>query len=163
MNETNFADPNIYLEKRVDDQLSYYQNAANKQKRKFVYTQSTIIILGLLLPVVINLPKDLGSVDLTLWIQLTTTVMSLSLAILNGMLNFLKFGDLWLSYRMTEEVLKQEKYLFLASAGQYKEKENAYSLFVETVESIISSEHNKFRNLINEARRPSKDKSEDHM
>ena len=63
---------------------------------------------------------------------------------------------------MTKKVLKQEKYLFLASAGQYQDKENAYPLFVETVESIISSEHNKFRNVINEARRPSKDKPEDH-
>ena len=57
--------------------------------------------------------------------------------------------------------MKQEKYLFLASAGKYQDKENAYSQFVETVETIISSEHNKFRNLINEARRPSKDKPEE--
>lgn len=161
MNEPNYADPNIYLEKRVDDQLSYYENAANKQKRKYVYTQSAIIILGLLVPVIINLPKEISGVDLSMWIQLTTTILSLSLAVMNGMLNFLKFGDLWLSYRMTEEVLKQEKYLFLASAGKYQNKENAYSQFVETVESIISSEHNKFRNLINEARRPSKDKPEE--
>lgn len=161
MNEPNYTDPNIYLEKRVDDQLSYYQNAANKQKRKYVYTQSAIIILGLLVPVIINLPKEISGVDLSMWIQLTTTILSLSLAVMNGMLNFLKFGDLWLSYRMTEEVLKQEKYLFLASAGKYQDKENAYSQFVETVESIISSEHNKFRNLINEARRPSKDKPEE--
>jgi len=160
MNEPNYADPNIYLEKRVDDQLSYYENAANKQKRKYVYTQSAIIILGLLVPVIINLPKEISGVDLSMWIQLTTTILSLSLAVMNGMLNFLKFGDLWLSYRMTEEVLKQEKYLFLASAGKYQDKENAFSQFVETVESIISSEHNKFRNLINEARRPSKDKPE---
>jgi len=161
MNEPNYADPNIYLEKRVDDQLSYYENAANKQKRKYVYTQSAIIILGLLVPVIINLPKEISGVDLSMWIQLTTTILSLSLAVMNGMLNFLKFGDLWLSYRMTEEVLKQEKYLFLASAGKYQDKENAFSQFVETVESIISSEHNKFRNLINEARRPSKDKPEE--
>ena len=161
MNEPNYAEPNIYLEKRVDDQLSYYGNAANKQKRKYVYTQSAIIILGLLVPVIINLPKEISGVDLSMWIQLTTTILSLSLAVMNGMLNFLKFGDLWLSYRMTEEVLKQEKYLFLASAGKYQDKENAYSQFVETVESIISSEHNKFRNLINEARRPSKDKPDE--
>jgi len=161
MNEPNYAEPNIYLEKRVDDQLSYYENAANKQKRKYVYTQSAIIILGLLVPVIINLPKEISGVDLSMWIQLTTTILSLSLAVMNGMLNFLKFGDLWLSYRMTEEVLKQEKYLFLASAGKYQDKENAYSQFVETVESIISSEHNKFRNLINEARRPSKDKPDE--
>lgn len=158
MNELSFADPNVYIEKRVDDQLLYYKKAANKEKRRFVFTQSAIIILGLLVPVVVNLPKEFGGVDLTMWIQLTATVLSLSLAILNGILNFRKFGDLWLAYRMTEEVLKQEKYLFLASAGQYQDKENAYSHFVETVESIISSEHHKFRNLIDEARRPAKER-----
>ena len=162
MNESDFADPNTYLKERVDDQLAYYRTAANRQKRNYVSTQAAIIILGLIVPVVINLPKEFGGVDVSLWIQISTTILSLSLAILNGLLNFLKFGDLWLSYRMTEEVLKQEKFLFLASAGKYQDKDNAYPQFVETVESIISSEHNKFRNLINEARRPSKEKPEDH-
>ena len=162
MHEPNFADPNTYLKERVDDQLTYYRNSANRQKRRYVFTQSSIIFLGLIVPVVINLPKEYNGVDLSMGIQISTTILSLSLAILNGLLNFLKFGDLWLSYRMTEEVLKQEKYLFLASAGKYQNKENAYPQFVETVESIISSEHNKFRNLINEARRPAKEKPEDH-
>jgi hypothetical protein len=156
MNESNFSNPQTYIAERVDEQLDYYEKAANREKRRFTRTQSAIIVIGLLVPVVVNLPDTMGGTDLSPWIKPTATLLSLSLAILNGILNFRKFGDLWLTYRMTEELLKQEKYLFLTSAGRYQDKENAYSLFVESVESIISSEHNRFRALIDEARRPSR-------
>ena len=37
-----------YLEDRVKGALSYYEKAANKAKRKHVWAQTAIIILGLL-------------------------------------------------------------------------------------------------------------------
>jgi len=80
--------------------------------------------------------------------------MSLSLAGLNGLLNFRKYGDLWLSYRMTEEFLKHEKYLFLTFSGKYSDEKLAFPAFVESIEGIVSTEHSKFRSLIEEARRP---------
>jgi len=149
-----------YFKDRVEDQLSYYENAANKAKRKHVWTQTTIIILGLLVPVVINLPTQWGSLqNLEGFIKIVVTVLSLSLAILTGISNFRKYGDLWLTYRMTEELIKHEKFLYLTSSGTYYENEKAPNDFVQTVESIISSEHNKFRSIIEEAKRPVKPKT----
>ena len=58
---------------------------------------------------------------------------------------------------MTEELIKHEKYLFQTSSGQYTKSETATQRFVQTIESIVSSEHNKFRALIEDAKRPTAD------
>ena len=148
-----------YLKGRVETQLEYYKNAANKAKRKHVWTQTTIIILGLLVPVIVNLPSSLSSlgvVDSHEFVQGIVTVLALSLAILTGISNFRKYGDLWLTYRMTEELIKNEKFLYLTSSGAYYENEKALNDFVQKIEAIISSEHNKFRSIIEESKRPVK-------
>ena len=142
-----------YMKDRVDDQLSYYASAANAAKRKFHMMQSSIIVLGLLVPVIVNLPLEWSfdgvKYDITQGIQLVVTVLSLTLAILTGLLNFKKFGELWLTYRMTEESLKRQKFLFLARSGKYA-AENAFDIFVQSIESLISNEHNEFHSLIQE-------------
>jgi hypothetical protein len=61
---------------------------------------------------------------------------------------------------MTEELLKNEKYLFLTSSDRYASQKTAFNTFVRTVESIISSEHKKFRLIVEEAKRPQKDQSQ---
>ena len=148
-------DAESYLEQRVDDQLAFYEKAANKSKRTYSGMQISVIVLGLLVPVVVNIPSEWGDgLDMSLPIKIAVTVMSLSLAVLNGVLNFKKYGDLWLSYRMTEELLKHEKYLFLTGSAKYKNPESSFPKFVQTIESIISAEHNKFRSLIEDAKRP---------
>lgn len=144
-----------YMTERVEDQLKYYEKAANKAKNIHIRMQTTIIILGLLVPVVVNLPTDWGiQMNGQAYIRGAVTIMSLLLAVLTGISNFRKYGDLWLTYRMTEELIKHEKFLFLTSSGQYIKNENAQHDFVQTIESIISSEHNKFRSIIEESRRP---------
>lgn len=156
---TERMDAGTYFEKRVEDQLNYYEKAAKRAKRTYMWMQSSIIVLGLLVPVIVNIPSSWGSgdsaVDLTGEIRIAVTVFSLTLAILTGIMNFRKYGDLWLSYRLTEESIKHEKFMFLTRAGPY-ESEPAFPPFVEKFESIVSAEHGKFRALIEEARRPAR-------
>lgn len=154
-------DKETYLQERVAGQLGYYEKAANKAKRTHICVQTTIIILGLLVPVVVNLPTEWGDrFDGSIVIRISVTVLSLLLASLTGIANFRKFGELWLSYRMTEELIKNEMYLFLTSSDRYTDQETAFNTFVQAVESIISSEHKKFRLIIEEAKRPRKDQSQ---
>lgn len=151
-----------YMQERVDDQLAYYRDAANKAKQRHIYMQSAIILLGLVIPVLVNAPTrwELG-LDGAIWMRIVLTCLSLLLAGLTGIANFRKFGELWLSYRMTEELIKHEKFLFLTSSGIYKNPDTAFGALTQTVESIISSEHNKFRAIIKEAKRPTKDERGD--
>lgn len=151
-----------YLTDRVDDQLGYYGNAANKAKKKHVSMQMAIIILALLVPVVTNLPSNWGPLgDVQGHIKIAVTVLSLTLAIITGLANFRKPGDLWLTYRMTEELIKHEKYLFITNSGPYHNNEKAGHNFVETIESIISAEHNKFRTIVDTTRRSTADQGQE--
>ena len=117
--------------------------------------QTVIIVLGVLVPVVINLPDTIGGTDLELTFRLTATLMSLTLAIVSGVLNLHKFGDLWLEYRLTEESLKKEKFLYLTGSGKYTDPGSAFPRFVENVEGILSAEHTKFRSIVEDASRDS--------
>jgi hypothetical protein len=106
--------------------------------------------------VVTNLPSEwtlLGAGDISTHLRIAVTVLSLTLAILTGLANFRKPGDLWLTYRMTEELIKHEKYLFVTDSGPYHNNKQAAHDFVETIEAIISAEHNKFRPLVDPAKR----------
>lgn len=154
---TNQMTEAVYLEDRVDDQLEYYATAANDTKKTFNRMQLLIIVLGLLVPVVVNFPVDLVPNELTraltLGVRLSVTIMSLIVAILTGILNFKKYGDLWLSYRMTEELIKHEKFTYVTRSGKYT-SDDAFDKFVQTIESLISHEHNKFHSLIQDSKRP---------
>lgn len=144
-------DIETYIKERVDDQLSYYASAASRAKQHHVRTQSVIIFLGVLVPVVVNLPESwFGFVDDTP-IQVAVTVLSLTLAILTGIVNFRKYGELWLTYRTTEEMLKHEKYMYLTRSGGYASIEKPERIFVQKIEAIIADEHGHFRNLVEDA------------
>ena len=146
-----------YLSERVDGQLKYYEGAANKAKKTHVMIQTTIIILGILVPVVVNVPTEWGEVNVEPYIRVLITTISLALALLTGVANFRKFGDLWLTYRMTEELLKTEKFLFLTGSGKYHSASSPFAQFVQSIEEIVSSEHIKFRSIIEETARSSED------
>ncbi len=148
-------DQDAFIKERVDGQLSYYEQAANQYKRKYIRSQYVIIVFGILIPVIINLPKQalpIENVDMV--IQLTITVMSLIVAIVTGLSNFRKWGDLWLSFRMTEEVLKHEKFQYVTGTGEYSDRDMAFDKFVRRIELILSAEHNKFRSLLEDSQRP---------
>ena len=161
---TNQMTEEVYLKDRVDDQLEYYETAANGTKKVFNRMQLLIIVLGVLVPVAINFPVELfpnGLTDaLDLGVRLSVTIMSLIVAILTGILNFKKYGDLWLSYRMTEELIKHEKFTYLTRSGKYA-SDDAFDKFVQTIESLISHEHNKFHTLIQDSNRPAAEAEQD--
>ena len=152
-----------YLKDRVADQLSYYSAAATRAKRNHYWAQSIMIMLAAAVPVVVNLPVSTDEANVLASPKALATIMSLIVAILGGLTNFRKDGDLWLNFRRTEELLKQESFLFRTSAGPYrglKTEEDRLAELSMRVESLISAEHNKFRSLIEDSRRPSKNNSE---
>lgn len=150
-------DEDDYLALRVDDQLAHYEKAANRAKRSFVWLQSAIIILAVLVPVGVNLPTEWGGRDFSREFRLTVTALSVLLAVLSGLQSFRKYGELWLSFRATEEFLKQEKFLFLTKSGKYAPSDSPFNDFVVSVESIVSAEHAKFVHVIEQASRPTKE------
>jgi len=54
-------------------------------------------------------------------------------------------------YRSTCEYLKHGKYLFLASAGPYRNAENPATLLAERIETLVSQEHAKWISVCEKA------------
>lgn len=139
-----------YMTERVDDQLAYYANRASYFKKHHMRIQVAIIILGVIVPVVINLPMQsyFPNADVDSHLQVGVTGLSLLLAILTGIAGFKQYGERWIQFRSTEEKLKREKYLYLAKAGKYKGAEDAVQKFVEHIENILQSEVDAFEDMI---------------
>lgn len=141
MNEEN------YLRERVDDQIKWYSTKSSKNKKSYYIINFIEITFGLLISIIsLFLEESL--------LRNLVTGLSLSVTALNGLLSFLKCQENWTEYRKTAEILKHEKYMFLAEAGVYNiEKEDRYKLFVERCETIISSENINWAQLNSEEKK----------
>lgn len=137
-----------YMELRLDSQMQYFSKASRKAKEKNERLQTIAIILGVIVPVVVNLDAEwfaLAGIDT---LKVIITVLSTALAIITGVINFKKYGDLWLTYRITLETLKREKHFYLTASQKYRHSKNAFPLFVENVEKILSAENEQFQATI---------------
>lgn len=133
-----------YLRERVEDQINWYSQKSSKNKCCYYTIKITEIILGLLVSIISLFLKE--SI-----LKIIVTTLSLSTTTLNGLLFFLNCQENWTEYRKTSEILKHEKYMFLASAGVYNiDETERYKLFVERCETIISSENINWAQLNND-------------
>lgn len=122
-----------YLKERYECQVKWYDNRASQHKRYSQWFQWTAIIISSFVPVLVaSMPAAWK------WI---TIVLSIVLAIVTAALKTFKFEENWISYRTVVETLKKEKYYYDAGATEYATTEDKKRLFVERVESLISSEN----------------------
>ena len=136
-----------YLSGRLEEQIAYYEKAANRAKQMHVRLQSGIIVLSVMVPVAVSHPQDWSG-----WQRVLVVAASLLLPAMTGLTSFRKYGETWISYRNTAELLKTEKYLFLTGSGRYRDNPNAFHDLVEAVEALLIAEHTKFRSAFTEVR-----------
>lgn len=140
-------DESEYLKERVEDQIKWYSKKSTKNKNLYYWIKFFEIGFGLLVSIMsLFLEESL--------LRNIITSLSLIVTSLNGVLFFLKCQENWTEYRETSEILKHEKYMYLANAGVYNiDKEEKYKLFVERCETIISSENINWAQLNNEEKK----------
>lgn len=136
-----------YLSGRLEEQIDYYEKAAGRAKQMHVRLQSGIIVLSVMVPVAVSQSKDWSG-----WLRFVVVAASLLLPAMTGLTSFRKYGETWISYRTTAELLKSEKYLFLTGSGRYRDNPNAFHDLVEAVEALLIAEHTKFRASFTEMR-----------
>jgi len=124
---------NNYFKERYEKQLKWYDSRSTRYKRLSFALKISAIVSSPIIPV-------LALLDLK-W---ATVVLSSILAILTGIINFCNFEEKWHSYRTTCETLRKEKYLYDYKVREYRETEDPEGLFVDRIESIISSEHTRW-------------------
>ena len=69
------------------------------------------------------------------------SIFGVIIAALNFMLSLNKYHENWIQYRMTCELLRHERYLYLTRAGEYGQSDAPFQNLVMRCESIISSEN----------------------
>ena len=135
-------DQQTYLETRLEEQLNWY-NAKSQWNQKW-YKRLKIfeITAAALIPLLTGFTHDKEII----WSILVGALGAL-IAISAGIASIYKFQELWLEYRKVTETLHHHKYLFLTQASPYH-TENAFTLFVETIEDIFAKENTKTLEII---------------
>jgi len=130
---------NEYLE-RVKAQREWYEKRANENKKSFISYQTIIIILGATIPVLVAFESVFPA--LIQYGGPIAAVISATIAIYAGLDKLNQPQPNWFNYRANEESLKKEEWFHKYKAGPYRKMQDpeAGILFVERVESIISSD-----------------------
>src|SRR3712207_3407407 len=94
-----------YINTRVDDQIVWHSSKSREYKRKTNFTQTIIIVVSSIVPVI-------NIID---FLPLSTRLISAILASIITMTTLIsqqrKYDETWQNYRRTVEELKRERYL----------------------------------------------------
>lgn len=135
-----------YIKERVNSQLEYFSKAASRNKLYFYIVEIIVLLASAAIPVCNSLALPEGS------FRIISSLLSGAILVFAGLGRLYKYHELWLNARMTAELLKREKHLFLYKAGPYaglKENERK-RLLVEQVENIVATEVTQFISLYKE-------------
>ena len=132
-----------YLENRLTDQINWHSNKSQINQKKYKKIRVIVILCASILPFIAGL-RLLTSFDLIQTIVIG--VISIIIAVCEGLLSLNKYQDLWIQYRLTAENLEREKFLFVNKVGIYDNEENAFKNLVSMVESILSSQNDSWIN-----------------
>ena len=106
-----------FMRDRLDDQIKYYSKQSGKNKRKYFTSQTIIIVLGVIIPVV-NVIAISNPVLVESFL-LVSTVLASIIGLTAALSQLNKHYETWLNFRSTLELLKREKSLYQNSAGGY--------------------------------------------
>ncbi len=136
-----------FIRDRLDDQIKYYSKQSKKNKRKYFTSQTIIIVLGVIIPVVNVIAfSNFGNPNLVKHILLISTVFASIIGLTAALSQLNKHYETWLNFRSTLELLKREKSLYQNSAGGYfnLNEVDKKRVLVDRIEELLSSEHTKF-------------------
>jgi hypothetical protein len=148
MNEEN------YILERVDDQINWYDKKSQSAQHRFKLLRGFEICAAASIPLIAGFAKAPFPVTLVL------AVVGALIAIVSAITSLNQYQENWTGYRGACESLRQEKFLFVTKAEPYHEGQ-AFSLFVQRVESLLSRENGAWAQYTQESlQKTSPDKDE---
>lgn len=133
-----------YCEERLDNQIKWYSDKSSKNK----YWHYSLKIIE----TIIASSVSLMTLYVDFWyFKIIVAVLGVLLIAVYNIHTFCKFQENWIEYRKTSEILKHEKYMFLASSGIYNTEKSdiPFKILVERCETIISHENINWAQLNN--------------
>lgn len=122
-----------YLKERYEDQINWYDKKSMWHQKMYKRFQGAVIVLSTITPVLIAIWKEE-----TRW---PAVIIAALVAIGTTSLKTFKYQENWINYRTTCETLRKEIHFYKAAVGDYKDREDPESLFVERAEALISREN----------------------
>lgn len=137
-----------YLKDRVDDQYNWLNNKAAQNKKRYKQIRVWELVLAALIPfLVASIPAEGESKIMVM--KIITGVLGIIVSILAGLQSLNKYHELWVQYRGQAEALLREKLLYVTRADKYElGGDAAFRLFVQEVESILSTELMQWKTLM---------------
>lgn len=132
-----------YIKDRVENQIDWYSAKSQWNQKRFKCLRILEIICAAMIPFLVSY---IGEDSLNL--KIIVGFLGATIAVISCILGIYKFEENWIQYRTTSESLKHEKFLFLTRSSQYG-IENAFPLFVERIESLISKENSSWAQYVN--------------
>ncbi len=131
-----------YMEKRVQDQINWFNRKSRCNKRWFYGLKVSEIILALFIPFLSAYITDGCNV-----LKIAVGLIGILVAAVTGLITLFKLQENWIQYRTMAEMITQEQYLYLAQAGAYKDPER-FRYFVERIESMLTKENSQWASYV---------------
>jgi len=138
---TDFDEKN-YLTVRVKEKIDYYYKYAELEKRCFTIMRSATIVLGAIVPIIVNINPPFSNA--------ITTAISATVVIFIALESVYQFRGRWKNHRAAEQMITRELTFFLTHTGPYEKlfenekddhnKREAFHSFVKRIEGIIANE-----------------------
>lgn len=140
-----------YLENRVQKQIDWYDKKSIDCQRKYKIFQIIEIIIAAFIPLLSGYTTN-NSI-----IALIIGICGAVIAIIESVTKLNKYHENWVQYRTTCELLRYQKQLFITKSAPYNTAEETIeNVFVRNIETIISSENNKWKTVnTNDAKKSS--------
>ncbi len=120
---------------RLNDQITWYDRKSKYNQRAFKILKGWTILAAALVPLL----AAFGLRD----IRIAATIAA-SIAVVEGIQQLNQYQTNWTLFRSTCEALKHEKFIYLSSAGPYRNTDNPIALLAERSEGLVSQEHAKW-------------------
>ena len=136
-------DSNEYFQKRLNNQISWYDKKSTIQKRFYYIAKTIVIVCTASIPVIsIIFRSHIVS-------NIISGMLALIATISDGILSLTNWHEKWIMYRSNAEALKHEKYSYLTSSGFYANlsEQDKFLNLVNRTENIISNENTNWASL----------------
>lgn len=125
--------------KRLDEQISWYA----RKSRIACFLYKSLKILQIMISAII----PLISLFINEEAERIMAVLGVIILFIEGLQQLNQYQQTWLIYRSTCEMLKHEKYTYLAGAGVYTTADNAEIMLSERTEALMLQEHSRWYSL----------------
>ncbi|MCS6930128.1 MAG: DUF4231 domain-containing protein [Saprospiraceae bacterium] len=138
-----------YLEKRVQDQINWYEKKSAANKRWFHRLRVATIACGALIPLLVGYANNSWE-----WLKYLAGLLGVVVAISEGLISLHRYHEKWHIYRLTAERLIRERWLYESGASEeYAQRDEvAFRRFVQRAEQIMASENEEWRILIEKSK-----------